>query len=310
MSEATLPIQTNAAPSADHSTISTPTPATTRASRNPTLVIPGSNNTLTGRRSPSPAAGTDYLTALAAAAQASLQSAPSSPGADLPIARSGKRNSIYGLQQHQLPPQRHQHHQHHQPEHLHQQDEADELVDGTGNDDDAAASVKPDESESSPGRFNSTSFLDIDSSTPVTTPGSAAADDDVFDDALGAGLDAAVDEAWADGDGGVTPAPLGGGDGGLLAAEEDGSMMAAVAGGPVVGRAEEVGDEEEQEVGNGYHNNYVDPLARARAGVSVAKGEGLVEQTRSMLEGSGEGEYERQRSWGEKDLRSEMSWNA
>lgn len=231
-----------------------PTPA---PSRNPSLfpgsdASPSNNNNDHDRAprapAPDPFASAEYMSALAAAAQASLQSAPSSPGADLPIARSSSGSGGAGNRQSasyfQSPPPP-----------LPQKDEGDE---------------EP--------RFSTTSFLDVDSSDHATTPGSAT--------------------TGGQHDDGVPPDEL--------------------VGGPVSrGEGE---DEDEDEDGQGQHRGagFVDPLARARAGVSVAKGEGLVEQVKPMLGGSGGAAaagvrgHGRQQSWSEQDMKHDMTarfWN-
>lgn len=269
-SDTSLPIQTNTPSSSSTSFLApsdTPTPtgqpATPAPSRNPSM-FPGSDAQRDNF------ANADYLNALAAAAQASLQSAPSSPGGDLPIARSGNRNSVYGLPGGEG------------------SRASSASRGGRRHDEDAEGDVMEDVMEEEEGEgegaqrrggaaemFNTTSFLDIDSSTPVTTPGSTVDD---FDEDVES-VEALPPESVAGG-------PVHGGD----AMDED---------------AEE--EREGRRVNGREYGGFTDPLARARAGVSVAKGEGFVERASVMLDrevvASGQGT---QVGLGEQAMRREM----
>ncbi|OJD40194.1 uncharacterized protein BKCO1_1000437 [Diplodia corticola] len=338
-----------------HSLALAPTPA---PSRNPSL-FPGAENSPAsflmtsaqngGRNNNTAAAphltaaqpgrhfatNAEYMNALAAAAQASLQSAPSSPGADLPIARGGKRGSVYGLGGGVgvglgiggggaeggagggggegegkdgaggagvglgVLPER-----------------LEGLRVGGGGDDeggeeeerrgengwkstegggglvgeDGAPQQQQGQQQQQFGDANVMrgSFLDIDSSTPVTTPGSCAPAADYLGGALG------LREENRSGGGGP--------------------VSSAAARGLDEMEVEKGGDEME-----GEYEGFTDPFARARAGVSVAKGEGLVSQAGAMMNGQREQErpppqpaqeraaHGRQQSWSQQDLRHEMT---
>ncbi|KAL1651999.1 hypothetical protein SLS58_000122 [Diplodia intermedia] len=293
---------------------STPTPTvlelapTPAPSRNPSL-FPGAENSpagLYGGRGAHLTAAqpgrhfannADYINALAAAAQASLQSAPSSPGADLPITRSsGKRNSIYGLggggggaaeggggaaQEPSLSllPERLSGLQVNEEREAEKDEKMDEENGERGWRNEEAGgpmdSPPPEQQQQQQQPFGDAvrgSFLDVDSSTPVTTPGDAAGAVDYLHSGL---------------------------------RSEDRSD---VAGGPVSSTAARNVDEMEVEDEEGAYEGFTDPFARARAGVSVAKGEGLVSQAGAMMNGQQERAVNgRQQSWSEQDLRHELT---
>lgn len=319
---------------------STPTPTvhslapTPAPSRNPSL-FPGAENSPVGLNGSRGVGGVaahlsaaqpgrhfadnaDYINALAAAAQASLQSAPSSPGADLPIARSsGKRNSIYGLgggsvaaegsggggaaQEPALSllPERLSglqvdEEREAEERETQEKDGGMDEANGEGGWRNEEAGGPMDLQEPQPeqqlfGDAGRGSFLDVDSSTPATTPGftSAAAAGDYFH--------------------GHEAMP---GASGLRTEDRSGG----VTGGPVSSAAARDVDEMEVEE-EGEYEGFTDPFARARAGVSVAKGEGLVVQAGAMMNGQQEERpppqerpaRDRQQSWSEQDLRHEMT---